>query len=474
MDQDFHRLLYRNAELETELRLVKEQLNQANDANTYLLGQISRYQPAYQIPRALPTPHFTYPSTSVQPEDPDLLSFDEVHDSGHGEPLTPSPTPHRITPAYEAKHVPKGRPVEEEVVEIKKSSRHGVQANLIDHEDSRTPPPESLPEKIDFKSLRKRPSKDCFGRGILNVYNDRMKAKGVAENAEPADEDGFIIIEHHGKRTFVPTGDYAEDYAPAKDQEVEVIQETIQAEEQEAATTPEDTQPKEQEQIPEQNLDLEALPPAPPAPSAYPYPRAPRGPCNNNNGGLFNSRWSPHRNPNNNYGPTNITDLFTTPVNPDSHTLYRTVQMTNLPLSTTMPTILSKLNTPNVETRMIDMPGMKTVPPIETRTAMLTFPTSVDAAKFVDRCNTEWPWEFEADVHLMRTGTGGEVGKEKFVPSPDREQGRGRYVQVETQQRGGEGFERGGRGSRMEREVGKSGREESEVERDGEVVMREA
>lgn len=67
-------LLYRNAQLETELRLVNEQLAQAHNANQYLLGRLSQSANGTQAANSN-QPHQVPPTSDVGSNDPNTSSL---------------------------------------------------------------------------------------------------------------------------------------------------------------------------------------------------------------------------------------------------------------------------------------------------------------------------------------------------------------------------------------------------------------
>ncbi|KAF2166550.1 hypothetical protein M409DRAFT_23186 [Zasmidium cellare ATCC 36951] len=450
MDQDLRRLIYRNAELETELRLVKEQLAQANHANTYLLGRFSSASVEYQPPRTLPSSRLIY---EREPERTDLLSFDEVGDSGYYEsgPVPSAATTVNESPPADVEHVPERRAAAREGVEKDQIRTQP----LIDHADAYTPPlppAESPPPAFDYKSLRNRPTKSSVSRGILNVR--KVSPAGGETGSPPSDEAGFSITQPSGKVIWVPTGDGPP--ARPKQKSDEDVKED---------PSPEEGEP--QAAIPQPPPSAPAYPTNNPyPPHRNPYPRQPR------TNGLNSSRWNPYSQPID-PGPTKISDLFTSPSIPDSHPLYRTVLLLNISPTTEIAKILAQLTSPATIT-ILKTAGMKTIPRMETNAAMLTFESSVAAVRFVARCQGEKLWEFEGEVRLMRTGTGGQFGKgrgsrERYSNRQPMQQPL--WLQIDA--RGG--FERPGRDLEVERgmadEIGVGG--DDEVQLEEEAMMRE-
>lgn len=444
MDFDIHRLLYRNAELETELRLLKEQLCQAQNANSYLLGRVSSSNVAYQTRRPLLPSQFTYRAHSVEPESEraDLLSFDEAHDSGYDEsprPLTSTATIFNASPVVTAKHVEKRRASGKENVERSNIPTHDAQ-DLIDHSDSEASPPGSLPRKLDLQSLRKRPEKDAVGLGLLNAHKSRSDLVRSAGSGEPcprpANQPGFSITQSDGTVIWVPTGVRPALKAPETDVKASNTQGAKEHEEVQQETAQAKEQAESREEISE--------PPSasPTAPTNYPSPsRHDKFSHPPRDGGLAASRWSPY--PQNSgpqtFSPQALEDLFCDLQNTHHHTLYRTVLITNIPSTTEITKLLAPTPDSATNISILKTVGMKTDPPMDTNTAMIVFENSVVAAKFADKCTRNCPFEFEAEVRLARTGTSGGEGKEKMPPRPQP-----LWVHMNAQ-RGDDGFERRGR-----------------------------
>ncbi|KAK4500287.1 hypothetical protein PRZ48_008476 [Zasmidium cellare] len=463
MDQDIRRLIYRNAELETELRLVKEQLARADQTNLYLLNRFSSDEVGYQTPRALPSSRFVY---EPQQKLTDLLSFDDAHDSGYYE------SPEQASPVAAVAAVnPSSADVDEHVLKrptaaskSKEKEEEKFQSPpLIDHTDRYTPPPpppESTPPAFDYRSLRNNPVRNTTSYAFRNTrkYNSFSSQNG-GEPFPPPDERGFMIPQPRGGFIWVSTEDDPPTGVKEEKEDDNVKEEGVK-EEDDVKNEAADEQEKAQLAAPRPPPIDASLPPpreaprpppiAPPCPPINPnpphYPTGPRHPRPNTNGGIHASRWSNTNT--NNTGPREVSDLMTHPTHAPSHHRYRTVALYNIPPHTELAKIMAPVHDPATIT-VLKTSGMKTIPPMDTNTAMLTFQNSVAATRFAERALGEKLWEFEVEVRLVRTGTEAEEGRGKFGER------QGQYQQplwMQIDARGG--FDRGaGRVAAMERAI---------------------